>query len=267
MGWLRDNWLDALIFLLVVFVVAGIVLYLTGVNPFARTPQAEGVAAPLSTPLPAAPSADGRGSTGEGATAEPGTSARPQKEAKPEVQAEPVVTVLPLPQAPKEAESRVSAAPKPVARPEPSSPAPSSGVWRVAVGAFADPENALRLSRELSAKGYRVRLEAAGGYTRVVVGPFLKEEEARRAAQALAGYNPQVYRGEGPLPSVYLQVGAFQKEEGALALASKLKEAGLTAVIRKDGLYRVQVGPVSEEEKEALRARLEALGYSPVEVR
>jgi hypothetical protein len=39
MRWLRENWLDALIFLLIALVAAGIVLYLTGINPFAR-PQA-----------------------------------------------------------------------------------------------------------------------------------------------------------------------------------------------------------------------------------
>ncbi|RTH05374.1 hypothetical protein CSW45_03615 [Thermus scotoductus] len=36
MRWLRENWLDFLIFLLIALVAAGIVLYLTGINPFAR---------------------------------------------------------------------------------------------------------------------------------------------------------------------------------------------------------------------------------------
>jgi len=256
MGWLRENWLDALIFLLIALVVAGIVLYLTGVNPFARTPAPAPSApsAPASTPLPAPPS-----------------GARPSPEA---TSSEPVVTVLPLPQAPAEAPEAPRAPQAPQASQAPSrseSPAPearpASGVWRVAVGSFSNPENALRLSRELSQKGFNVRLEAAGAYTRVVVGPYASEEEARRAAQALSAYNPQVYRGQAPISGAYLQVGAFQKEENALALASRLKEAGIPAVVRKDGLYRVQVGPVSEENKEALRARLEGMGLSPVEVR
>ncbi|KGQ21525.2 SPOR domain-containing protein [Thermus filiformis] len=262
MGWLRENWLDALIFLLIALVVAGIVLYLTGINPFARTPAPAPSApsAPASTPLPAPPS-----------------GARPSSEP---ASSEPVVTVLPLPQAPAEAPeapeaprapqapqaSQVSQAPSRSESPAPEA-RPASGVWRVAVGSFSNPENALRLSRELSQKGFNVRLEAAGAYTRVVVGPYASEEEARRAAQALSAYNPQVYRGQAPVSGAYLQVGAFQKEENALALASRLKEAGIPAVVRKDGLYRVQVGPVSEENKEALRARLEGMGLSPVEVR
>ncbi|MER3603573.1 MAG: sporulation protein, partial [Thermus sp.] len=190
---------------------------------------------------------------------------------------EPVVTVLPLPQAPAppaSEEARRGASEPP--RPSPgSAAAPSSsppqeggkGVWRVAVGSFTNPENALRLSQELSARGFKVRLEAAGSYTRVVVGPYPSEEEARKAAQALSGYAPRVYRGEAPLPSAYFQVGAFQKEENALALASKLKEAGIPVVVRKDGLFRVQVGPVSEAEKARVRARLEGMGLTPMEAR
>jgi hypothetical protein len=50
MRWLRENWLDALIFLLIALVAAGIVLYLTGINPFAR-PQA--ASPPPGSPGPA----------------------------------------------------------------------------------------------------------------------------------------------------------------------------------------------------------------------
>jgi cell division septation protein DedD len=262
MRWLRENWLDALIFLLIALVAAGIVLYLTGVNPFARTqavppppvPQAQ----PPSSPVPAPPSPA-------------------PEEAKPP---EPVVMVMPLPQAPSEAapqpasEAKLQAVqgakPKPAEPTEapPKAPAPG-GSYRVAVGAFANPENALRLSRELSAKGYPVRLEASGNLTRVVVGPYASEAEARRVAEALKAYGAQVYRGQAaPPPSgaVYLQVGAFQKEENALALADKLKEVGLPVVLVKDGVFRVRVGPVSPEEKEAVKAKVAALGLQALEV-
>lgn len=245
MGWLKENWLDALIFLLIALVAAGIVLYLTGVNPFAR-PRAQPAPAPVQTapaespPSPKAP--------------------------------EPVVTVIPLPQAPEEAPP---ARPEPAPEAKPPAPAPAKplpeGSFRVVVGAFANPENAVRLSRELAAKGYPVRLEASGSLTRVVVGPYRSEEEARRVAQALSGYGAQVYRGQAPASppqeGLYLQVGAFQKEENALALANKLKEMGLPVVLVKDGVYRVRVGPVAPEEKEALRARIEALGFQALEVR
>lgn len=254
MGWLRENWLDALIFFLIALVVAGIVLYLTGVNPLARTP------APAPAPSQAGPKAP-----------PPVSSQAPLSPpaSLPSQEKEPVVTVLPLPQAPAEVPKAPSSSGNPVPQTPPLSPPerPASGAWRVAVGSFANPENALKLSKELSSKGFNVHLEAVGSYTRVVVGPYASEEEARKAAQALSGYTPQVYRGEAPLPSAYFQVGAFQKEENALALAARLKEAGISAVIRKDGLYRVQVGPVSEENKEVLRARLEAMGLTPMEVR
>ncbi|MER3451632.1 MAG: sporulation protein, partial [Thermus sp.] len=46
MGWLRENWLDALIFFLFALVVAGIVLYLTGINPFGRAPERPAAASP-----------------------------------------------------------------------------------------------------------------------------------------------------------------------------------------------------------------------------
>ncbi|GAA6749220.1 SPOR domain-containing protein [Thermus brockianus] len=254
MRWLRENWLDLFIFLLIALVAAGIVLYLTGINPFAR-PASPGVAAPPApapavAPTPAPPSSP------------PPSSASP----------EPVVTVIPLPKAPeapaeeRATEERLSGE----ERARAASPAPSpTGVYRVVVGAFANPENALRLKRELEARGYPARLEAAGNLTRVVVGPYATEGEAARVARALASYGAQVYRGQGAAPpegQVYLQVGAFQKEENALALAGKLKEVGLPVVLVKNGVYRVRVGPVAEGEKEAVKAKVEALGLTALEV-
>lgn len=262
MRWLRENWLDLFIFLLIALVAAGIVLYLTGINPFARpTPQA----APPSLPAPTVPAPAPSPPTGEAA----------KPEATPA--SEPVVTVIPLPQAPVEPRPE----PKEVAEPVPTgqasrsrAPAPSpapQGSYRVAVGAFSSPENAARLRQELLQKGYPVRLEPAGDLTRVVVGPYASEAEARRVAQALAAYGAQVYRGQGaalpPQGVVYLQVGAFQKEENALALADKLKGMGLPVVLVKDGVYRVRVGPVAEGEKEAVKARVMALGLEVLEVR
>ncbi|WP_117237514.1 SPOR domain-containing protein [Thermus sediminis] len=250
MRWFRENWLDALIFLLIALVAAGIVLYLIGINPFAR-PQAAPPPPPASQPLPV-----------------------PPQEARPP---EPVVTVIPLPQAPLERPQEAPPEPRPqeVSPARPRAEAPpmtprSGGSYRVAVGAFANPENALRLSRELSQKGYPVRLEAAGNLTRVVVGPYASEPEARQVAEALQAYGAQVYRGQGPPPpaggSLYLQVGAFQREENALALAGRLREMGLPVVLARDGFYRVRVGPVSPEERESVEARLAALGLTALEV-
>ena len=258
MRWLRENWLDALIFLLIALVAAGIVLYLTGINPFAR---------PGAAPAPPVPQA------GTAPSPQVQVPSAPPAEAKPP---EPVVTVMPLPQAPVEEKPAQEARPEAASPARPKAPAPQAqvpaspgGSYRVAVGSFANPENALRLSRELSAKGYPVRLEASGSLTRVVVGPYASEAEARQVAEALKAYGARVYRGEAPAPQegrLYLQVGAFQKEENALALAGKLKEVGLPVVLVKDGVYRVRVGPVSPEEKEAVKAKVAALGLEAVEV-
>ena len=272
MRWLRENWLDFLIFLLIALVAAGIVLYLTGINPFARPREsASPMPGPSVTSSPP-PSPD------QPPKVEPAPQV-PSPEAKPAP--EPVVTVLPLPQAPVEPgpASKPPAEPKTMAPTEPTSPsrAPSppastpSGVYRVAVGAFADLGNAARLRQELVEKGYPARLEPAGNLTRVVVGPYTSEAEARRVAEVLASYGAQVYRGQGAPPpassTLYLQVGAFQKEENALALASKLREMDLPVVLVKDGVYRVRIGPVAEEEKEALKAKVQALGLEALEVR
>ncbi|MDM7324619.1 MAG: SPOR domain-containing protein [Thermus sp.] len=267
MRWLRENWLDFLIFVLIALVAGGIVLYLTGVNPFARpTGGSQTVSGPSSVPV-------------TGPTAPPSQAAPVSGEKPPEASPapEPVVTVLPLPQAPAEP----AATPKPPAEPKPTPPAgatppsppvpASGGAYRVAVGAFADPGNAAKLRQELAQKGYPARLEPVGNLTRVVVGPYTSEAEARRVAEALAQYGAQVYRGQGAPPpatgTLYLQVGAFQKEENALALAGKLKEEGMPVVLVKDGVYRVRVGPVPEEEKEALKAKVQALGLEALEVR
>ncbi|MBW6395100.1 MAG: SPOR domain-containing protein [Thermus sp.] len=267
MRWLRENWLDFLIFLLIALVAAGIVLYLTGINPFARPRES---ASPM--PGPSVTSSPPP-SPVQPPKVEPAPQV-PSPEAKPAP--EPVVTVLPLPQAPAESkpvpQEKTPALPggSPPSAPAPSAPAPG-GTYRVAVGAFANPENASRLRQELAQKGYPARLEPSGNLTRVVVGPYASGAEAKRVAEALAAYGAQVYRGQGAAPpasgTLYLQVGAFQKEENALALAAKLREVGLPVVLVKDGVYRVRVGPVAEAEKEAVKAKVQALGLEALEVR
>jgi cell division septation protein DedD len=80
---------------------------------------------------------------------------------------------MPLPQAPSEAAPQPAPEAKPKAAQEakpkpaeptqapPKAPAPG-GSYRVAVGAFANPENALKLSRELRPKGTRPASRPAG---------------------------------------------------------------------------------------------------------
>ncbi|PZA08828.1 SPOR domain-containing protein [Meiothermus sp. Pnk-1] len=263
MGWLRDNWLDALIFVLFALVVAGVVLFLTGVNPFARPPASPAQATPVQTPPPAS---------------------QPPSQAPAAVN--PPVQVIPvLPKAPSETPSPTPAPaptqpaparPSPAATPTPR-PAPATGGWRVAVGAFSDAVNANRLADSLRAQGYAVQLEPAGSVTRVVLGPFPSEERARAVAQELSQYETRVYRGATPTsaapssptnPGRYLQVGAFRNSASAEALVSQLKAAGYPVVLAREGeLIRVRVGPVSEDRLELTKSDLRGLGLSPLEVR
>lgn len=249
MGWLRDNWLDAVIFVLFALVVAGVVLFLTGVNPFARPPASSPAqSAPPQTAPPASP-----------------TPSEAPAAANPPVQVIPV-----LPKAPSETPP-ATPAPAPASPTQTSSPALASGGWRVAVGAFSDPSNATRLADTLRGQGYPVQLEPAGGATRVVLGPFPSEERARAVAQGLSQYETRVYRGAtaNPVqPWLYLQVGAFRSSASAETLVSQLKTAGYPVVLAHQGdLIRVRVGPVSEDRLEQTKSGLRGLGLSPLEVR
>ena len=57
--------------------------------------------------------------------------------------------------------------------------APADG-YRIQLGVFSDPENAIGLARELNARGL-----AAGIQSRVVLGPFGDRDAAHKAQAAL----------------------------------------------------------------------------------
>ncbi|WP_456411019.1 SPOR domain-containing protein [Oceanithermus sp.] len=263
MRWLRDNWIDALIFAVFAVTVVGIVLFLTGVNPFkARTP-APAPAPQMEQPRPQTPAAQ--------------PEAPPQPEETVPVTVVPLLPEAPEPQAPAEpvrpepAQPATPAQPSTPAAPAPAQPAENpTGIFRVSVGAFGNPLNALALAEQLEARGYPVRLEPVGRVTRVVVGPYNNRAEAERAAAQLAKYEPQVYRGDTPPPAGrYLQVGAFKRLDSARAVVAKLREEGDWPVVlnyRRPWL-KVWVGPVDDAEMAGWKARLEALGFEVVEVR
>ncbi|WP_018467041.1 SPOR domain-containing protein [Calidithermus timidus] len=259
MGWLRNNWLDLLIFVLFSLVVAGIVFFLTGINPFQR----------LQTHTPPSPQP-------------PVEQVTPPQEVQPQPQiprpqddsaAEPVINALPIPQAPSET-PQAQPSPRPQEEPavrETPAPQPASGSWRVAVGSFSNAQNASRLARQLEAQGYRVQLEAAGALTRVTVGPYATEEQARGVARSFAG--AQVYRGARPASqpgaqasAAYVQVGAFKSQASAEALVEKLRAEGLPVVLVKDGsLIRVRVGPLGNDREQVI-ASLKAMGLPTLAV-
>ncbi len=283
MRWLRDNWIDALIFTVFAITVVGIVLFLTGVNPFKpRGP----VVSPTATPT-----------TGvvERPAANEKPAGEPSGESTGEAQTPPVTVVPLLPGAGEDsgakaepqpsaagaggARSAVSTAPAENASPttggqqqtEVKLPGgPEEGVFRVSVGAYARPENALALAEKLEKQGYPVRLEPVGRVTRVVVGPYPTRTQAAQAARKLAGYEPQVYRGDTPEPQgIYLQVGAYKKFASAAGLVEKLGAAGIGPVVfyYQEPWLKVWVGPVAPNEVDALKKRLQDLGLQVVEVR
>ncbi|WP_024049769.1 MULTISPECIES: SPOR domain-containing protein [Meiothermus] len=284
MGWIRANWLDALIFLLVAAIMAGVVFFLVGVNPFSG-PQGNPAPPPTAAPQPqTAPATP---------PPEPQTPAPAQSKPQPQTEPEPVVTLLPVPQAPTTSSSSSKPVPAPpkVTDRSPTSPqpttrsvAPSSerpslsadagGGWRVVVGAFGDRENAERLTTTLRQQGYPVGLEAAGNLTRVWVGPYSTQDRARAVAGTLEQYQPQVGRVPTPTPRAettpeagrYLQVGAFRKAQSAQAVIEAVRQAGYPVVlVEEGGLVKVRVGPL--EDTTAAATDLRARGLEVLEVR
>jgi len=284
MRWLRDNWIDALIFTVFAITVVGIVLFLTGVNPFKSKSPGMGRTAPTAhevveqpqTPeVPEVPIGDG------------------QQAEEPQT---PAVTVVPLLPGSQEDTGAASAKPATSATQPPASqtstsgngatssgtaataPAgsvnlpggPENGVFRVSVGAFGNPENALALAEKLKKQGFPVRLEPVGKVTRVVVGPYSTKTQAAEAARKLASYDPQVYRGDTPVPEgVYLQVGAYKELSSAEGLVAKLREAGVGPIVfyYKDPWLKVWIGPVDAARASELKQKLQDMGLQVVEVR
>lgn len=291
MGWLRSNWLDAIIFLLVAVIMAGVVFFLTGVNPLTALqgggqPQAS-PSAQSSTPstVPTKPPQNNPQTPSK-----PAISPKPvaPAEAKP---GETVVTVIPtspndsqsakpVPAPPKVVDQTSTQPPAP-ATPKPQPPAPTAdtgGSWRVTVGSFADVSNANRLADTLRKQGYPVSLETSGNLTRVWVGPYADQPKAQSIANDLGQYSPRVSRAPAAPSSAvtpatpsastgrFLQVGAYRNRETAQATVNKVKEAGYNAVlVEENGLVKVRVGPL--DNTGAAATALRAKGLEVLEVR
>ncbi len=270
MRWLRDNWIDALIFAVFAVTVVGIVLFLTGVNPF-KSQAPSGVTAPAGVETPAV--GEPPAQADEGTAAEEPVTVVPLLPSPPA--AEEPAPPAPQPEAgtqePEPAPTSPSEAPAPRPAPAPAVPAgPESGTYRVSVGAFGNPLNALALAQRLQEQGYPVRLEPVGRVTRVVVGPYGRRSAAQAAAAKLSHLEPQVYRGDSPEPGQgYLQVGAFRQLASAEATVAALREQGIGPVVLhyRDPWIKVWVGPVEPGETAALKQKLKDAGFEVVEVR
>ncbi|MCX7741098.1 MAG: SPOR domain-containing protein [Meiothermus sp.] len=275
MGWLRTNWLDALIFLLVALIMAGVVLFLTGVNPFAGQQPSPSASQPQPTVPQAAPVQP----------VSPPNPTPPAPAEKP--QSEPVVTVQPIPQpepikpvpappqvsrsTPSESPKTSSAPPPPPATPpqarRPSLAADPGGSWWVVVGAFSNPENALRLASGLRSQGYPARLEESDNLTRVWVGPYASQNRAQTVASTLSAHGPRITR-QAPQssPPRYLQVGAFRNAKSAQPVVDAVRKAGYPVVLLEEGgLIKVRVGPFADPGPAA--AALREQGLEVLEVR
>ena len=284
MRWLLDNWIDALIFTVFAITVVGIVLFLTGVNPFkakppalnqpSRVQQTHVVKPPAGAERPGTAVRENTGAaagqTGENNTTPPVTVVPLLPGAGGESGAEPstgTATTHGNAGAAVEQPTRPSAGAKPSTVKLPGGP--ETGVFRVSVGAFSRPENALALAEKLQKQGYPVRLEPVGRVTRVAVGPYNTRSKAAAAAAKLTAYDPQVYRGDSPEPTgTYLQVGAYQNLASAAGLVKKLRDAGIGPVVfyyQKPWL-KVWVGPVDPQQVGKLKERLQQLGLEVVEV-
>jgi len=305
MGWIRSYWLDALIFLLFAIIMAGVVMYLLGVNPFARPPGGQVPPSSISQP---APQAEPQTPPPMPQPQQPTPPATPQPRpqtpptARPGAQPEPetVVTVLPIPQAPTVTPPLAKPVPAPPrledrqpqpAQPETARPAPrperpvltadAGGSWRIAVGSFGNRENAQRLATTLRQQGYPVGLEASGSFTRVWIGPYSSQTRARAIANTLSQYQPQVARVAASAPPApqtqppaeaptstgsFLQVGAFRNMQSAQSVVQTVQQAGYPVVlIEEGGLVKVRVGPL--DNTTAAEAALRAKGLEVLVMR
>lgn len=237
MGWLRENWLDVLIFVAFAAVAIGIVFFLTDAGSGGGT-----------TVVAEEP--------GVSTTAEPNNP-----------EGEPVISVTPTPEEIPAVDSETTDA-----EPEETTPAepevvpapqiPNTGT-SVAVGAFGDPANAVELAAELRSQGYQVFTAPVGELTRVAVGPYDDPAQAQAASEALAQYQPRVQEITAPDPSAYVAVGNFSDSE-ARAKARELESQGLAAVIVSDGKnYSVWVGPVEPGEREKVENQVKTSGGNP----
>ncbi len=224
MGWLRQNWLDAIIFLLVAVIMAGVIFFLTGVNPFKRDSRPAVVGAPttqVAQPAPSNTSANAapKASTSSPKPTAPSTTSSKAQDPTAPTNALPVVTVIP--EAPSEDVVKPVAKPasnppsaakptpaKPISTPVPSKSAPkpsapvkaeklnpvrsspdaeADGTYRVVVGSFSKSDNADRLVATLKSQGYPVSTESDANVTRVWVGPY-SQTKAETVTRDLSKY-------------------------------------------------------------------------------
>lgn len=252
--------------------MAGVVFFLTGVNPLTALqgggPQTQAPAPTPSATKPAqqatpAPQATKPQTPAQGTSkTQTGTSSNSDSET--------VVTVLPanptessqpepkpVPAPPKVGDN-VSAQPRTNAQPQNPSVALNpdrGGAWRIAVGSFANAANANRLADSLRSRGYPVSLETSGNLTRLWVGPYSSQGKAQSVANSLGQYSPKVMSAPSSTTS---SQPSTSPNSGSSTTSSSPTSSSSTARFLQVGAYKTResAAPTVEKVKDA--------GYNPV---
>ncbi|CAN5752071.1 hypothetical protein BH24DEI2_BH24DEI2_01080 [soil metagenome] len=339
MDWIRRNWPDLLIGLALLAVIAGIIATLlnggsflpgrtSAPTPPAATQTAQPNAADPNMPGSSTPQPDASGSgTPQGENTNPSAVAD-ETPAVAETAATTDIPVIPSNSEGASAEAEDSA---PVANitttsltespavAEPASPAdtdaatsaaPSSAPsaatasavessYRIVVGSFGNPDNALRRAREFEDANLPAFTATQGDLNLVLVGPFATRAEADSALGRIQNEgleaNPLLFEpatsasatetaateaapseavtptptptavgGEGPSEASgasYLQTGAYGSSASALPQRERLEGLGFNVSEVQEGSFvKLLVGPFSDDELGAARSRLSDQG-------
>jgi cell division protein FtsN len=193
--------------------------------------------------------------------------AQPAPKAKATVAEAPPVRA---PEPPAPAVEPVTATPAAASAPA-AAPGPASGLFRIQVGAFRDPQNADRLAEQLRREGADVLVTGSGGENgslyRIVARPA-EGESADRVVERLRGLGHRVEETPGGVV-----VGQPVAVRAAIETTRQLREQGVRVKLERvpapvAGLRNVRVGGyTTAEEAERARGELIARGYPAVVVR
>lgn len=264
MGWLRSNWLDALIFLLVAIIMAGVVFFLTGVNPLSAFSGSSNTGV-VSAPLPNPTSAPQPTQAAQVQTTTEKPSATAQPSASSQTTAKPTAPTTPKPAAP--TTNKPASTPSTTAsNPKPAAPTQSSTQNSV--------ESANESTEEVVVIPLPQSPQADGNAApRPVPAPARIEPRApvvtpqaveTPAPKPQAQPKPvQVRRSADPGGSWRIAVGSFSQTANAERLASNLRSRGYPVSLEASGSNtRVWVGPYDSSSR--ARAVAGTLGaYSP----
>lgn len=253
MGWLKSNWLDALIFLLVAVIMAGVIYFILGVNPFSGSKNQQTTAAqspqvtpqtpvtPNSPPTPTAepinpqtqptrvqpatkpantdnqtdtkPAAAPKPTTAKPEATGPKPAATVQPQANPQQQSDQVITIIP--DAPSPQADSNQPAQKPVPAPPKPTPSTPTAVAAPTPTPIQKPTVQPKPTPQVSIAAQ------AGGSWRLAVGSFSDSANAERLASSLRakGYPVSLEPSGG---NTRVWVGPYASAARARAVAASL---------------------------------------------